>query len=126
MNYTMGRFIDGLSDKHRDRLVTAAEFNDGEHWWDGVGCGCLVGTAAGGHPQNGLVDELRRHWSALPQDWHRGIAPWPAAPASIRYPRAVRRFGKARVVRAIKLRAAAGSSRDYEAAPTEVMLTEGI
>jgi hypothetical protein len=105
----MGQYIDGLTDEQKDRLVTAEHFNDGWDWWSS-GCGCLKGTAekmdsvATWGPLN--ADVLRIH------NAHDGDVPFSVAPSWLRYPMAVERFGKARVVRAIKLRAGA-------AVPTE-------
>ena len=101
MNWTMGRYIDEATDEMRDRLVTAEDFLAGADWWDGR-CGCLVGTAtAGEHDADPGVrvvwDYVARH-----QTWPHALRD---IPAYLRFPRAVRRFGKARVVRAIKLRA---------------------
>lgn len=111
MNWTMGRYIDGLDSGGRDKLISAPEFNDGDDWggFDDE-CGCLVGTV-------GLTgEEMDRHYDALPmaQCGTQYNVPWYRAPASIRYPQAVRRFGKARVVRAIKLRAARLNGCDPE------------
>lgn len=109
MNYTMGRYIAELDAEGRDRLIAAPEFNDGGMWWNGQ-CGCLVGTALRGIVRG---EEACRFWGAA-LDSHprpRGDGPmasvsWALAPASIRYPQAVTRFGKDRVVRAVKIRAA--------------------
>jgi hypothetical protein len=101
MNYTMGRYIDEATDEMRDRLVTAADLNDGLEWHSDNGCGCLVGTALNGHPLDVGRDEWVRHMRVEFDE------AWKHLPASTRYPHAVRRFGKARVVRAIKKRAGA-------------------
>jgi hypothetical protein len=111
MNYTMARYIDELDDDGRDRLVTAEDFNDGWDYWS-YNCGCLVGTAEANHRPS--TAERRRVTTALQCDT------WQLQPASFRYPKAVRRFGKARVVRAIKARASSGMSREYEAPPAAV------
>lgn len=120
MNYTMGRYIDEATDEMRDRLVTAEEFSEGA-WWTGE-CGCLVGTAE----DYGVRVNRVRHTEWHEKQWERvfGSAeyrPWRDGLAAFRYPRAVTRFGKARVVRAIKLRAAATTSRLEEARAIEVV-----
>ena len=101
MNYTMGRYIDELDDEGRDRLVTAEDFSDGQ-WWDGR-CGCLVTTAVGGRCAGDGEKAARGH---------RLGARWQEQGPAYRYPYAVARFGKDRVVRAIKLRAAAATTAD--------------
>lgn len=111
MNWTMGRYIDWLDIEGRDRLIGAPEFNDGVCWWTN-GCGCLVGTAA--HwPE---LDEASRarHSDAFDSlSPNRGVR-WDRTKPAARYPYAVKRFGKARVVRAIKLRAARLNGCDPE------------
>ena len=87
MNNTMGRYIDGLTAEQRDRLVEAKDFLD-DDWWDGVeGVGCLCCTAEGG--------------------WSDDLSNVGVDHPAYRFPQACDRFGKARVVRAIKLRAGA-------------------
>jgi hypothetical protein len=102
MNYTMGREIDDMMDAERDRILTATDFTDGE--WGTPGCGCLITTADG--CSGGLLNQLNstRFWNAAAD---RGRVPWANLPAAWRFKCAVRRFGKGRVVRAIKLRAGA-------------------
>ena len=101
MNYTMGRYIDELDDEGRDRLIAATDFSDGE-WWNGE-CGCLVYTGEGA-----------TSWEEAEQaSYAKGMrcrAKWADDGPPYRYPYAVLRFGKARVVRAIKLRAAKGNT----------------
>lgn len=112
MPQTCGQYIDSLTDEQRDRLVEQKDFNSGFSWWGPGGCGCLVGTAEGGVPSRfskimRAHDRVQlRHYDARP-NWTMLDIPWRDAPASIRYPKLVRRFGKERVVRAIKLRAGA-------------------
>lgn len=133
MRYTMGRYIGELDAEGRDRLIAAPEFSDGV-WWDGS-CGCLVGTA-----DLGVRDVAERYadtcvttfeWPDVEvrrralrlcggSIWHK---PWPESGPAMRYPKAVMRFGKDRVVRAIKIRAARlnGSS-----AADVARLTDGV
>lgn len=129
MNYTMGRYIDELDDEGRDRLISAPEFNDGFRWWDGDGCGCLHGTACGPAVDVMGTAEWVRYWDT-PEGTSRFAGAigdsivamsWSRAPASVRYAYAVARFGKARVVRAIKARAARRNREaiDFMLAPTE-------
>jgi len=103
----MGRRIDWLGDVERDRLITAREFNDGRLWWHRE-CGCLEGTIAGGWPGTKVLSELAAACEPYSMSVHERVfeVPWRLAPPSIRYPQAVKRFGKDRVVRAIKARAA--------------------
>ena len=99
--YSMGRFIDELTDEQRDKLITATDFTNAA-WWD-TGCGCLCGTALGFESQlegeNWIAAERRR--------LERGymISDWSVKHPAYRYPYAVHRFGKERIVRAIKARA---------------------
>ena len=136
MNWTMGRFIDEATDEMRDRLVSAGDFNDGEDWvdypdgMDTPTCGCLVGTAVG--LSGGAIPESTwdRHFDAVcamayvSPDRMMMSVPWRDAPESVRYPKAVARFGKARVVRAIKLRAASTLSTEVERTPEAPRATE--
>ena len=111
MRNTMGAYIDSVEDVERDRVVTAADMNDGEGWWyPWADCGCLVGTAQGLGEQEksiptGIVYE--QHEDAVFRSGSMNSVPWREAPASIRHPLAVRRFGRTRVLRALKLRAGA-------------------
>lgn len=126
MRFTMGRYIAELDAEGRDRLIAAPEFNDGASWWYG-GCGCLVGTGAGCNGTASIwekdADEARRCYSAVDSTVGKEgtvfgeevlAVEWGVAPASVRYPQAVRRFGMARVVRAVKLRAARVAGCDPE------------
>lgn len=103
MRCTMGRYIAELDAEGRDRLIAAPEFNDGALWWSGD-CGCLVGTAANwpALSEEQRTERCRVHASTT---WKFGN-PWAKMKPATRYPCAVTRFGKDRVVRAIKLRAA--------------------
>ena len=119
MNYTMGRYIRELDAEGRDRLIAAPDFSSGE-WWNGS-CGCLVGTAdpeiaeavmtmgAQGHSR--WLGPVGVRAKELCRDAARGM--YKNGPA-LRYPHAVSRFGKPRVVRAIKLRAARLNGSSHE------------
>lgn len=120
MNETMGRFLDESTDEMRDRVITAVEMNDGVNWWDSdERCGCLVGTAFAGD----VPYDIRYRISVCgPSAFGPPLGvppvPWRFAPAHIRYPYAVARFGKDRVVRAVKARAARSNRIDL-AVPAE-------
>lgn len=109
MNYTMGRYIDEGTDEMRDRLLTAEEFSDGA-WWNGW-CGCLVATGEGARSAKEAEQRARAKGIRA-----RGLS-WQGTTPAYRYPRALERFGKPRVVRALKLRAAAAMSSEYERQP---------
>lgn len=115
MTRSMGRFIDALDDDALDNLMTAEDLSDGG-WWE-EGCGCLVGTAYG------MGEERSETWAATaPLRWaeqmgskvypknRQGVvvvrSSFATSSAAYRYPLAVERRGKERVVRAIKLRVA--------------------
>ena len=98
MNNTMGRFIDGLTDEQRDRIVEAKDFTDGWDWWDGE-CGCLVGTIEEGA---GAI-AIKMIAASMQVRYKR----WRHLFPHHRFPMAVARFGKARIVHAIKARAGA-------------------
>lgn len=142
MNRTMGRFLDEATDEMRDRVITAVEMNDGSSWWDYLGeCGCLYGTAFNRDiprevevenarwPRNGSSRATTRprlfaaygRVSRFDRDGDWEVL-WRDAPAWIRYPYAVERFGKDRVVRAIKARAA--KSNRIPLAPSTEHATE--
>ena len=97
MNLTMGRFIDELTDEQRDRLVEAEDFTTATWWEDGYGC--LCGTAL-------LLNTMEKQSAYAARNPSSPFI-WPLEAAQIRYIGAIVRFGKARVVRAIKLRAGA-------------------
>lgn len=136
MNKTMGRFIDEATPEMRDRIIVAQAMNDGTGWFDGESdCGCLVGTAYGREPitrmsriPQEIFSEACRMISGIElfsEDYSGDemalfFVPWRDAPAAIRYPQAVRRFGLDRVMRAVKMRAAATTSREVERAEVEV------
>lgn len=112
VNYTMGRYIGELDAEGRDRLIGAPEFATGGSWLEN-GCGCLCGTAMGIERDSwwdASDDTMRLSFRLLGScsTWRRKGPAW-------RFPAAVRRFGKARVVRAVKLRAARlnGSSAEH-------------
>lgn len=93
MTDSMGRYIDGLDDEGRDRIVMAPDFLGGLSWWnEKTQCGCLVGTVEQG--------QVSVEYSATAFLW-RNSPPW------LRFPVAMGRFGKDRLVRAIKARAGA-------------------
>ena len=115
MNYTMGRYIDELDDEGRDRLVTAEDFTLGS-WWDGR-CGCLVATGEGA---TGAAEAAE---AARARGMIAGLS-WAEDPPAYRYPYAVDRFGKDRVVRAIKLRA--GATLPPLASPAESRALEEV
>lgn len=98
MNNTMGRFIDELTDEERGRLVAAERFTGGA-WWD-YGCGCLASTAFG------FTSQLEGMHYSDSIDWDVDSG-WVSTPAPWRYTMAIGRFGKYRVIHAIKLRAGA-------------------
>ncbi len=109
---SMGRYIDEAGDEVRDRLLTAVDFNDGTIWYSQNGCGCLVGTGERGVSEKEAVKlgdsppgRSRFAWETRTGRCIFDGTEWPEAPAAMRYPYAVRRFGKDRIVRAIKLRA---------------------
>ncbi len=95
----MGQYIDSLNDEQRDRIVEGMDWEGDNGVFVGIdGCRCLVGHAE---------DWWHKGTHQIPRDrtesfrTHRGRAVWN------QYPRALRRFGLGRVVRAIKLRAGA-------------------
>lgn len=121
MRFTMGRLIREATGEERDALIAAPGFNDGREWIDeddGLmpGCGCLVGTLPAGETKSAAKSLHHQLAMRAPRSWDDDVGDnghiaydevrWSAAPASMRYPKAVRRYGKDRVVRAIKLRAA--------------------
>lgn len=135
MNPTMGGYIDQLDTDGLDRLITAEDFSDGA-WWDGS-CGCLVGTAEDikNRLQPVIIEECvdtSGGWCYVPvtrldvsyefmmsvATAHKFSTRWEACTAAHRYPTAVLRFGKERVVRAIKLRVARLLLRDQATAVT--------
>ena len=101
MNNTMGRYIDEGTDEVRDRIVTAENMNNGLLFWDPEDCSaCLVGTGEG----------LSKEKTSLGLDHLEGTVggtKWPDLRAAYRYLHAVQRFGGARIIRAVKLRAGA-------------------
>lgn len=98
----MGRYIDGLDDAGRDRLI------EGQAWvpyaqWDGHGGGCLLGHA------NGVVHMNSREYIDTIREIARTTPPaaWLlAGRAAHAFNASFERFGAARLTRAIKLRAA--------------------
>jgi hypothetical protein len=110
----MARYIDELDDEGRDRLVAAGDFTSGI-WWNGS-CGCLVATGEGAKNEQDAADRAREKGMTI----LTGHGPWAGMSPAWRYAYAVTRFGKARVVRAIKARASSGMSREYEAPPAAV------
>lgn len=116
----MGRYIDGLSDGARDRLIAAPAWLTDE-LVDGCGAGCLRGHAEGLAATGMSMNELRAAHKDLESykrlvdvDAARWFFRFPVVPPFARnranpagaYNRSVERFGLDRVVRAIKLRAA--------------------
>lgn len=102
----IGRYIDGLTDEQRDRIVTGQGWTSrADCFVDDTGCRCLVGHV----DQWRMVgrDQMSNGQCTIRHNEHH------------LYPRAVRRFGLARVVRACKLRAAATLSSSVEARPTD-------
>ncbi|HEV2734878.1 MAG TPA: hypothetical protein VGV85_08555 [Longimicrobiaceae bacterium] len=106
----LGKYIDGLPDRAKDRIIM------GERWVTGMGRGwrggrCLIGHAEDWN-ENGMQDAevyfVRRH-KENPCDLGTCIG-W-------RFDRLVQRFGKDRVVRACKLRAARGNAPALPDAP---------
>lgn len=136
MNWTMGRYIRELDAEGRDRLIAAPDYSDG-CWWDGS-CGCLVGTAENMGPmwdECGNIREAfqeifngidRQHHSGIIGAVTRGGTEWRHSTAAYRYPCAVNRFGKARVVRAIKLRAARLNGSDARAVSELIRSTAAV
>ena len=91
-----GKYLDALSDEQRDRVIEAVDIHDGLSFFS-HGCACLVGTTemvdlhdTTTDPINQLIHEQtgRIHF---PSSW---------------FPILCRRFGKARIVRLCKARAA--------------------
>lgn len=118
MNYTMGRYIDEATDEMRDRLVQAEDFSAGP-WIDGAGHCCLVGTAED-YKANPLG--IATHYSYLQRDVEGADnRMWAGSLAAYRYHQAIERFGKARVVRAIKMRAASTTSVAAESRALEAV-----
>lgn len=105
MRKTMGKYIDALDADGLDRLLSAQDFSDGA-WWDGS-CGCLVGTVhdAGSFYDSWTTDEVSHLRYIRMVREHPAAFLWMHETAAWRYPLAVKRFSKERVVRAIKLRA---------------------
>ena len=104
----VARYIDALSDEQRDRIIEAGRFCDGfGRYFDPQStdlCGCLVGVAE--HEafatDSPLVEE-----SEFRNGWY----------PSDRFPVLCARFGKDRIVRLCKARAAKGN----QPTPREVM-----
>lgn len=121
MNNTMGHYIDGLTDEQRDHLIVAPKFLGDASWWDGT-CGCLCGTVLRRHPKAMEVSALCWTDFAAWEQQQSGAC-WANAGPAIRFPRALDRFGHARITRAVKLRAARRNS--VLGAPEEVMVLHG-
>ena len=103
MRFTMGRYIQELDAEGRDRLIAATDFADGGNWFAN-GCGCLCGTAMGVTLDNWAEYSIAS--AAIARRLLGRFSVWENMGPAWRFPRAIRRFGKTRVVRAVKLRAA--------------------
>lgn len=118
----MGRYIDGLDDASRDRLIEA------QGWraltlQDGQGNGCLMGNARGLGQRHNLQVVVGLAWieatggfATVYDDSRRDCRQHPAA--AFNY--SCLRFGKDRVVRAIKKRAARGNHISLPESPVPV------
>ena len=109
----VGKYIDALSDEQRDKIVEAKDMHAGKWgWWDG-GCGCLVATAEMTVGEYETPPVTVRVSPKVPdyyatRDW-RAFCPQHA------FPRLCERFGKDRIVRLCKERAAKGNAPNIRA-----------
>lgn len=105
----MGRYIGSLSDEQRDRIITAQAWIDGGgSFVQRDGCRCLCG-----HAEDWFIDEEGEFGpTEFPRDrtasynFMARVKGHGEQPVFNVYPLAVGRFGTARVVRAIRNRAA--------------------
>lgn len=135
VNYTMGRYIDELDTEGRDRLIAAKDFAHGDKWFDGQ-CGCLCGTVMGVTDDVWWVrhDSMSRHEAMslavqlIGDIGEYSAGGWGLRGPATRFPYAIERFGKARVVRAIRLRAARANGTDVATVETifETVVTEAV
>jgi hypothetical protein len=113
----IGKWIDGLTDAQRDRIVQHPDPTyDGREWWDlERDCGCLVGCVVGQSGEWSVGRFFGAEW-LIPNAvlTHPSLASTQFGfaetrivyQAGIRFPRLVTRFGAPRIWRAVKARAA--------------------
>ncbi len=96
----IGRYIEALTDTQRDRIIEATDFNDAlYHGFFHDGCGCLVAVAEMEHEYDSCPVNLS-------MESHRRCGPFPGN----HFPVLCDRFGKDRIVRLCKSRAAKGNA----------------
>ena len=103
----IGLWIDGLTDEQRDRIVSAQGWITGRVGRPSEGTHCLIG-----HAHHDVILQGDTAWKM----WVR-IRPI-LGDVGTQFDDLCRRFGKDRVVRAIKLRASAATSADAAPLPT--------
>lgn len=92
----LGRIIDELPDEARDRLVRAQNWTYGE-WTNAIdNSRCFVMHV---QDDEAIIDAFRQH--------HRVLPPCAVEDTVLQFDKLCRRFGKDRIVRAIKKRAGA-------------------
>ncbi len=91
-----GRYIDALSDEQRDNVIEAEDFGYGQ-LWDYEGRGCLVAVA----------ENLAKTGDSVVAPKFRCGAP--TYGVGHQFDRLIKRFGKDRIVRLCKERAATGN-----------------
>ena len=105
----LGRYLDALSDEQRDRVIKAKDFLSSDTSYVEDCVGCLVGVAE----MNLDVNADRPiHFQMTSGDYD--------APG-YRFPRLCARFGKDRIVRLCKQRAAKGNAPTVTEIRTEVV-----